>query len=127
MAAEFDTQPSDHQSFSGDRSLSHDRPQLDIDVSPHEVGALVRVSGQLDFSNAHRLLEAVRGVDLNGRRHVVLDLSRLTFCDARGLSVVLRADRLVRAEGGQLSIRGPTGLPRRLFGLVGVDQALDLE
>jgi len=121
VATGFDTQSSDGPSFSGDR------PRLDIDVGPHDLGALVRVSGELDFSNAHRLLEAIGAVELNGRREVVLDLTRLTFCDARGLSVVLSADRLVRAEGGRLSIRGAAGLPRRLFDLVGVDQALDLE
>lgn len=44
-----------------------------------------------------------------------MDLSRLTFVDSTGLSVLLSARRTVLDVGGNLSIRGARGIVRRVF------------
>jgi anti-anti-sigma factor len=65
------------------------------------------------------------GLTLDGSRPVVLDLARLTLCDAAGISAVLRTHRFVTATGGCLVICGASGLVRRVFNITGVDTALD--
>jgi anti-anti-sigma factor len=92
-----------------------------------EHGHLVTASGELDFSNAQRLQDAVSGIELNGHRTVVLDLTDLTFCDVKGVFTLLSASRAVAANGGRVTVRGVSGLPRRVFALTGVDTVVELE
>jgi anti-sigma B factor antagonist len=83
--------------------------------------------GELDFASAARLTSAFEAIRPDGPRRVVLDLTGLTFCDAGGVTALLQAHRALRDGGGQLSIRGASGLPRRVLALTGVDRSLSLE
>ena len=67
------------------------------------------------------------GIDLDGHRSVVLDLAGVTFCDAGGVTALIRAHHHLREVGGYLSIRGVSGFPLRVFTITGVDKALDVE
>jgi anti-sigma B factor antagonist len=100
--------------------------QLTIEVDGGTT-TTVRMSGEMDFSNAGIVAEAIGGIELDGHLSVVLDLTGLRFCDAAGVSAVLTAQRRVTASGGRLSIRAASGEPRRIFLLTGVDRVLDIE
>ena len=107
------------------------RPPLDgvtlsVDVSYLDDHVLVDVVGELDVSNAHDLRHAVAAIELDGRRRVELDLSGLTFCDAGGITALLRAHRAVARAGGRLVIRGLSGEPRAVLQVTRVDEVLDL-
>ena len=88
---------------------------------------IVSMSGELDAFNAQSLFEAVSGLDLDGDRTVVLDLTGLRFCDAGGVSAVLRAHRFLRDHDGRLTVHGVSGIPRRVFTLTGIDQVIEVE
>jgi anti-sigma B factor antagonist len=88
---------------------------------------IVSMSGELDAFNAQSLFDVVSGLELDGQRAVTLDLSGLTFCDAGGVSAVLRADRFLHDRGGRLKIRGVSGLPRRVFTLAGIDKVIEVD
>ena len=89
--------------------------------------AVLRLSGEMDFSNAGILADAIGGIELDGDGSVVLDLTGLQFCDAAGVSAMLKAHRWVTAAGGRLSVRGVSGEPRRVLLLAGLDRVLDIE
>jgi anti-sigma B factor antagonist len=100
---------------------------LTIDVDDAASDALtMRLAGEVELATSHLLIEAISGIELDGRRVVVLDLTDVTFCDARGLAAVLTAHRTISGNGGHLTIRGASGIVRRIFTLTGVDQALDI-
>jgi len=100
---------------------------LSIQVCELSEGITLQISGELDFLTARELSRAVQALELDGQRRVVLDLTGLMFCDAGGVSSLLKANRSVRRQGGQLLVRGVSGLPRRILAITEVDQILDLE
>lgn len=100
---------------------------LSVDVSVHDDGLTVSVTGELDFSNAERLIDAIGGIELDGHRSVALDLTDLTFCDVRGAAALHHVNERIRSVGGRLTVRGASGLPRQILILTGVDQALEIE
>ena len=81
---------------------------------------VVRVQGEVDTATAPRMAQAIDS-QLERRRRVVLDLSRVEFMDLHGLAVLLRASRRTRAEGGSFALERPAPCVIRLLELVRVD------
>ena len=82
-------------------------------------GTVVRVTGEIDMSSAHLLVEAVqRSCDGHGGP-IRLDLSGVTFFSASGITALLRARAAVEAAGGSLHLDEPAPCVRRLLALSG--------
>jgi anti-sigma B factor antagonist len=81
---------------------------------------VVRVQGEVDTATAPRMAQAIDS-QLERKRRVVLDLSRVEFMDLHGLAVLLRASRRTRAEGGSFALERPAPCVIRLLELVRVD------
>ena len=86
----------------------------------------VEVSGELDVATAGRLAEALALELASDYRFTVLDVSRLTFCDATGLGVVLRAHHEYAAADGSLTLSGAGPHLARLLRITGLDAVLNL-
>ena len=71
--------------------------------------------GGLEAAAAPRLDEL-----MCAERETVLDLSALTFMDSTGIAVLIRAERLARANGWNLEIRNPSPQALRVVQLSGV-------
>lgn len=83
---------------------------------------LVRLLGEIDVAVAPGLaarLTAIAGSTIE------VDLSGVTFLDARGLSALLAARRRVTDAGHAFHLRGAQGIARRVFELCGLEDALD--
>lgn len=57
-------------------------------------------------------------------RHVLLDLSYVSFVDAEGLRFLQRYEQRVSASGGRLALVGLAPEPALVFRLLGVDDSL---
>ncbi|MFZ3599072.1 STAS domain-containing protein [Streptomyces sp. BH104] len=77
--------------------------------------AVLRVSGELDQDCEQFFLRTIGTRVLAGHRHLVLDVTALTFCDSRGLNCLLAARWLLRRREGLLLLAGPG---RRLIDLL---------
>jgi anti-anti-sigma factor len=84
---------------------------------------VVRLEGELDVA-ATAALEARLARLRRGRRDVVVDLRRLTFCDAAGLAALVRATQAARADGLGLATTPASGAVHRLIELTGVARLL---
>ncbi|MGW0119656.1 STAS domain-containing protein [Streptomyces sp. NPDC003327] len=94
---------------------------LDIDVEVRDaVTALLTVGGEMDAETATFLHHHVANQFLHGRRHLVLDLSALSFMDSSGLNVVIKAAREARERGGDVHLVAPTPAVRRLLEITGL-------
>jgi anti-sigma B factor antagonist len=61
--------------------------------------ATIYVSGELDVAASPRLEDVIRDAEDSELQRVVIDLTRLSFVDSTGLSVLLRSRR--RCNGGE--------------------------
>jgi anti-sigma B factor antagonist len=75
---------------------------------PNDGRAVLRLTGELDLVSCDELDAALRGLELNGRPNITLDLSGLTFMDSTGLRPIVQAEHRARTTGGSLLVRdGP--------------------
>ena len=81
------------------------------------------VRGGLDSTTAPEFASVVDAVINRGNLSVVLDLAECDFIDARGLQVIAEGANRAGLWGGELSIRSPSGVVRRLLDITGLDMA----
>ncbi|MGC4806264.1 STAS domain-containing protein [Micromonospora sp. DT233] len=86
--------------------------------------ACLRLAGELDVSTAPELTAALDGLAEQGERHLLVDLTELTFCDSTGLAAFVRGDNRAAAQGGWLRLTGATGRVERLLRLTGLAEVL---
>jgi len=85
----------------------------------HQGGvAVLTVSGELDLETGPTLESRVASLVADGDRQIVLDLAPLGFCDARGISVLLRALDKAQDVGGWLRVARMRPHLRRVLRIV---------
>jgi anti-sigma B factor antagonist len=82
---------------------------------------------EVDAATAPLIDEHTSGAVQAGRRHVVFDLSGVTFMDSQGVNALLRADRTLAAVGGRLRLRAPSPPVRLVLRVAGVDHHVPVE
>ena len=87
----------------------------------HPLGVVLILGGDLDLATVPLLQEHLDRAMRSGAV-VVIDLAGLGFIDSSGLEVLVRADRQLRASGGQLVLLGGSRAVYRVFELAGVDR-----
>lgn len=87
-------------------------------------GALLRLAGELDMSSAPELNAAVDRLAAAGERHLLVDLTELTFCDSTGIAAFVRGDNRAAADGGWLRVTGATGRVARVLQVTGLAEVL---
>jgi anti-anti-sigma factor len=92
-------------------------PDFEVSVHSGEGGLVTaRIRGEIDLVTAERLHRLVRAaIRRSGRTRVLLDLGGVTFCDAQGLSALVRIANAAEAAGGKLTLtRIPPSMARLL-------------
>jgi anti-anti-sigma factor len=83
---------------------------------------ILRVSGEIDLSNADELAEALRGTTA---KQVALELAELAYMDSAGIRAVDRGYRSLRSEGRMLQVVLPPDSPAALiFRVSGLSEQL---
>jgi anti-sigma B factor antagonist len=100
-------------------------PGTQLTVEPVGDG-VIEVIGELDIRTCDELERVARGPAERGER-VVLDLSKLTFCDSTGLAGLVRLHKRAVATGGQLVLRSPVPRVMNLLALTGLDRLFPIE
>jgi anti-sigma B factor antagonist len=100
------------------------RPQFRAELSrPTESIAVVTLAGEVDLYTAPEFREVLlRGID-QGARHVIVDLSSVTFIDSTALGVLVGGGKRLRSPNSSLLIVcGLDGIRRilEIAGLAGV-------
>ena len=93
------------------------------------VGArLVRISGEIDLSNADDLMDAVTRTVPDHTPLVILDLSDLTYLDSTGIAMIFRLSDRLRLRRQELRLVVPAGAPvRAVLELTKVDHAIPIQ
>ncbi|MEU1376440.1 STAS domain-containing protein [Streptomyces triculaminicus] len=93
--------------------------RLQVEVRRHGVSSVVSPAGELDHHTAELLREPLEGCVREGDARVVVDCSRLEFCDSTGLNVLLGARLKADAAGGAIHLAAMTPVVARVFEITG--------
>ncbi len=87
---------------------------------------VVVLSGELDLASAPTLRDRLLGVLRPDACRLIVDLSRVGFCDASGLAVLVGASHRARLLGGVLRLAAPTPPAIEALRVTGLDRHLDV-
>ncbi|MDQ1374886.1 MAG: anti-sigma factor antagonist [Actinomycetota bacterium] len=87
---------------------------------------MLDVSGDIDVATAPQLWRELEP-QLDTTRHVVVDLSKVSFIDSTGVGTIIRAVNVLRDRGQRLTVRSPTPMTKTVFETVGLTRLLDVE
>ena len=100
--------------------------QFDFTVAAADGRAEVHLVGDLDISTAPLLREGLLGVLAEGTNDVTLDMSRLSFIDSTGLSVLVGAYKRARHDGRAMVLRNPRPSARKVLEISGLDTVIPI-
>ncbi|MEU5091460.1 STAS domain-containing protein [Streptomyces sp. NPDC021356] len=95
--------------------------RLLVEVRQEGFSAVVTPAGELDHHTADLLREPLEECVDKGRSRLVVDCSRLEFCDSTGLNVLLGARLKAEAAGGGVHLAGMLPVVARVFEITGAD------
>lgn len=101
-------------------------------LSTHNDGrgvVVVELSGEMDLTTAPQLVATVQGLQVPPAPRgllVLLDLSRLDFCDAMGLNAMVRSARVLGERGARLALAAPRRPLAKLLKITGLDQHFEV-
>ena len=94
-----------------------------VDVVHPDGHAVALVRGEMDH-DAPGLWEWLEDSVRQGQRRIVVDLGGVSFLDPAGVRSLLRATKRLREEGGELTLRSPTPLVRKVLEVTGVTKVV---
>ncbi|UCM88436.1 STAS domain-containing protein [Streptomyces marincola] len=102
------------------------RRRLAVDVRRTDSGAVITPAGELDHHSAELLRESLDQCVADGRFRIVIDCSRLEFCDSTGLNVLLTTRGEVEEAGGEVHLAGMRPNVARVFEITGAGAVFTL-
>lgn len=100
--------------------------ELKISSRSQDEVAVVTVSGEVDLYTAPQLRDELVGALEGGARRLVIDMSRVEFCDSTGISVLLSAMKRARDEEGDLELVAPKPAVTKVLEVTGLDEVFTI-
>jgi anti-sigma B factor antagonist len=101
--------------------------ELNVSSRFHDDHTIVTICGEIDLYTAPRLHSELAGLLAEGMpTRVVIDMSRVEFCDSTGMNVLLSCLRRARERGGELEIAAPKPAVRKILQVTGLDSVFTL-
>ena len=96
--------------------------ELAITVAREDSGEVVlALNGAVDLVSRADLVEtALRELDRAGCRHLVLDMSGVSFIDSTGLGTLITLGNEAEAREAEFSVREPSARVERLLSMTGL-------
>ena len=85
-------------------------------------GAVVDLGGELDIASAEVAVSYVRDVIDRHRGPVIVDLTALTFCDARGLAALVRMAGYAEQKSRPFRLASPSPSLVKIMRITGLDR-----
>jgi anti-sigma B factor antagonist len=100
------------------------QPRLSIEVRSTRGSVVLALEGEVDLATAPLLEDTLAGAEASDASQILIDLSAVTFIDAVGLDVLLRAELRSRGGGDRVRLTKWSPPVQRLFEVAGVTNAL---
>ncbi len=100
---------------------------LTVEESRTASEAVLTLAGEIDMATTGELKAAVDRTLREPPSRLVLDFSRVTFCDSQGLSTLISLRRQITAAGCQLVLANIGDFMRRLLEITGLQAVFGVE
>jgi len=107
-----------------DRNPTAEAPALTVLLSPDTTVTRLGLAGELDLATEPIVLATVDQLRSAGLERVALDLTEVSFCDARGLAALVALHDRLACSGIRLTVVGIPRHVRRLLAITGLDEKL---
>jgi anti-anti-sigma factor len=87
---------------------------------------IAELTGELDIASVPALRDQLLSLLRPGSSRLVIDLSRVSFCDASGLAVLVNTGRRARLLGGFLRLAAVSPQVGRVLNITGLDRHLEI-
>jgi len=94
-------------------------PLLDVRTFSDDDALTIVLQGEADVANHDLLRMSLDGVELRGTRTVMLDLSRLVFCDLYGFRELIAFAAHARRWGVETLVTGARPVVRKMAQILG--------
>jgi anti-sigma B factor antagonist len=99
---------------------------LNIDVREQGSVSVLAMDGRLVFEDSQRVREALKKLLAQGKRNILLDLEKVTYCDSAGLGCLASSFASVNNMDGTLRIAAPTPKVQEVLRLTRLDSVIDV-
>lgn len=89
--------------------------------------ARLALSGEIDLSTSHLLVDAIDAAIASGHRWVHLDFAAVTFINSTGLGTMVAATKRLRQADGDLVLHAFQGIPVSALATTGLDHYFTIE
>lgn len=96
---------------------------LEVTAEDRRASYVISARGELDVTNVDRFEHHLRQAEASDARHILVNLTELSFVDSAALRALLVASRRVRRDSRRLSVLA-TGGVRRIIELTGMTSYL---
>lgn len=102
---------------------------MDLYVENNQVNgwSTVRVTGEIDMSNAPELSDFLAQLIESEQRDLAMDLSGIEFMDSSGLGVLVKAHQLLAEREQSLVLRSPSPQVMRTLEVSGLNNVLSVD
>ncbi|MET9695191.1 STAS domain-containing protein [Streptomyces sp. NPDC006514] len=99
---------------------------LTITARDATTGPVLEIAGDLDYDHAPRLRQAVTALSLEPGQRLVLDLSRIRFCDSSGITALIVARNHAVAAQAEIALAAVPDNTIRILRIVGLDRVFTI-
>ncbi len=94
---------------------------MEIQVGEISGVQVVQVTGSVDAGTAERFEQGLLPVAQKEAANVVVDLGRVSYMSSAGLRILLAAQKVARAQGGEVVLAAMPPNVQEVFTMVGFD------
>ena len=99
---------------------------MKIDKLLYEHHAELRLRGEFDTFYAPKLQEEIDGLVASGMLYGILNMRLVKFINSTALGSIIKANKRMRAEGGELVIASPSSFCKDVLTQIGVDKVVPM-
>nr|WSX48003.1 STAS domain-containing protein [Streptomyces sp. NBC_00974] len=99
---------------------------LTITIRDATTGPVLELEGDLDYEQAPRLRQTLESLSLRPGQRLVVDLSRMQFCDSSGITALLVARNRAVTARADIALAAVPEHTARILRIVGLDQVFPI-
>lgn len=101
---------------------------MECEINQTDETLFARLDGEIDHHSAKSVREKIDfEIENSNVKTLVLDFSDVTFMDSSGIGLIMGRYKLMKTNGGEVTIKNPSPNTLRVLKLAGMDRLAKIE